>query len=422
MLPTLKSVASLLLSYGLLLMANGLYGTLLGVRSNIEGFSTQVVGIIMAGYFAGLLTGGRFAVRVVVAVGHIRAFAAFASIMSVSVLVHVLWIDPVAWFVLRVMAGFCMAGMVIVSESWINERATNEMRGRVLSFYMITNYFAAGCGQFLLPLSDPARFHLFSVASIIFSLALVPVLLTRAQAPTPSGSHPMKMSVLYALSPLGFIGVFCAGMVNAAFHGMGAVFAKGIGLSLQQISLFMASAIFGGLLLQWPVGRLSDHIDRRWVLIGVLLVTCLACLAIVVFASADHTLVLFGAAAVYGAVSFTVYSLSAAHINDFADREQLVQVAGGLLITYGIGASAGPLVASVCMGQFGVKALFMYSAVVSGALGLFALYRMHQRESKSAEERAPFVVVPSEQFTSEELYTAAREEVERDQARSSDHS
>ena len=322
MLTTLKSIASLLLSFGLLLMANGLFATLLGVRSSLEGFSTFVVGLIMW---------GRFAVRVVASVGHIRAFAAFASIMSTTALIHVLWIDPVVWFVLRLTGGFCMAGMIMVSESWINECASNEMRGQVLSFYMITNYFAAGCGQFLLPLADPSEFHLFSVASIIFSLALVPVLLSRAQAPMPAGSHSIKMKALYRISPLGFIGVFCAGLVNASFHGMGAVFGHAIGLSTQQISIFMASAIFGGLVLQWPMGRLSDRVDRRWVLTGVSLITCVACLAIMLFAGERNTVVLYTAAGVYGSVSFTVYSLAAAHINDFAERDQLVQIASGLL-------------------------------------------------------------------------------------------
>ena len=417
MLTTLKSIASLLLSFGLLLMANGLFATLLGVRSSLEGFSTFVVGLIMSGYFVGLLLGGRFAVKVVASVGHIRAFAAFASIMSTTALIHVLWIDPVAWFVLRLTGGFCMAGMIMVSESWINERATNEMRGQVLSFYMITNYFAAGCGQFLLPLADPSEFHLFSVASIIFSLALVPVLLSRAQAPMPASSHLMKMTALYRISPLGFIGVFCAGLVNAAFHGMGAVFGHEIGLSTQQISFFMASAIFGGLVLQWPMGRLSDRIDRRWVLIGVSLTTYIACLFIMLFAGEGDTVVLYAAAGVYGSVSFTVYSLAAAHINDFAERDQLVQVASGLLITYGIGASVGPIVASVFMGQLGANSLFLYSTIVSGGLGTFALYRMRRRASKSKEERAPFVPVPS--GFSEGLYTAARDQIDRNRAAAS---
>ncbi len=187
-LATVRSVFSLLLSYGLLLLANGLFGTLLGVRSQIEGFGTEVVGLIMAAYFLGLLQGALRATTVVAAVGHIRAFAAFASVMSVTALLHVVVVDPIVWCVLRFASGFCMAGMILVTESWLNARSTKRTRGKVMALYMITNYFSAGCGQFLLTVADPGQFQLFSIASIIFSLALVPVLLTRSTAPKPHGS------------------------------------------------------------------------------------------------------------------------------------------------------------------------------------------------------------------------------------------
>ena len=183
---SIKSVASLLASYGLLMVANAMFGTLLGLRSKLEGFSTEVTGVIMAGFFIGMLLGALYAVRVVASAGHIRSFAAFASIMSVAVLAHVLIIDPVAWFILRAVTGFCMAGMVMIVESWLNERSTNATRGRVLSLYMITNYLGAGSGQFLITIANPDGFQLFSVASIIFSIALVPILLTRATVPRPS--------------------------------------------------------------------------------------------------------------------------------------------------------------------------------------------------------------------------------------------
>ena len=193
---TIKSISSLLLSYGMLLLGNGMISILLGLRSRLEGFSTEIIGFIMAGFFVGMLIGALFAVRVVAAVGHIRAFAAFASIMSVAVLAHVLYIDPVIWFVLRVVAGFCMAGMVMVVESWVNERATNKTRGQVLSLYMITNYLGAGLGQFMMLVGDPAQFQLFIIASMIYSFALVPILLTRASAPKPSSPERMKFREL----------------------------------------------------------------------------------------------------------------------------------------------------------------------------------------------------------------------------------
>ena len=421
MLETVRSVASLLLSYGLLLMANGLFGTLLGVRTKIEGFETEIVGVIMAGFFLGILLGGMYAARVVAAVGHIRAFAAFASIMSICALAHVLLINPFAWFAMRVASGFCMAGMIMVTESWLNERASNENRGRVLSLYMITNYFSAGTGQLLLPLADPAQFTMFSIASIIFSLALVPVLLTQAQAPKPVQPQRMKLGALFRMSPLGLIGTFCAGMVNAAFYGLGPVFAQDIGLSVAQTSTFMACVILGGLLLQWPVGRLSDRVDRRWVLIGVALATSLGCMGIV-WTSASAGIWLFAMGAFYGGFSFTVYSLSSAHTNDFADRDQLVQTASGLLIAYGLGASSGPILASTLMGQVGASGMFMYSAGVTGLLGLYALYRMQRRAAKAREEKAKFVVQPGAQYTSEELYTLYRMQRRADKVKEkSDH-
>ena len=284
---SIKSVASLLSSYGLLMVANAMFGTLLGLRSKLEGFSTEVTGIIMAGFFIGMLLGAFYAVRVVASAGHIRSFAAFASVMSVAVLAHVLLIDPVAWFFLRAVTGFCMAGMVMIVESWLNERSTNATRGRVLSLYMITNYLGAGSGQFLITVANPDSFQLFSVASIIFSIALVPILLTRATAPKPSAPERMKFRELLRISPVGVAGTLVAGLTNSAINSMGPIFAATIGLSLGQISTFMATILLGGMLLQFPVGRLSDLFDRRSILIISALATALVSVGII-WAAEEH--------------------------------------------------------------------------------------------------------------------------------------
>lgn len=252
LLVTVRSVYSLLLSYGLLLLANGFFGTLLGVRSQIEGFSTSIVGLIMAAYFLGLLQGALRAGMVVAAVGHIRAFAAFASVMSVTALLHVIVVDQIVWCILRFASGFCMAGMIVVTESWLNARSTKRTRGQVMALYMITNYFSAGCGQFLLTLADPALFQLFSIASIIFSLALVPVLLTRSTAPKPPNRDPLNLRELWRTSPLGVFGSFCAGLINASFYSLAPVFAFGLGLGISGTSAFMASVIFGGTAVAIP--------------------------------------------------------------------------------------------------------------------------------------------------------------------------
>ena len=413
---SLSSVAALLTSFGLLLLANGLFGTLIGLRTQIEDFSTAVTGLIVAAYFLGLFAGGIQAVRVVAAVGHIRAFAAFASIMSVTALGIVLVIDHFAWAALRFVGGFCMAGMIVATESWLNERCTNETRGQVMAFYMITNYLAAGCGQFILPLGDPADFELFCVASIIYSLALVPVLLTRASAPRPSPPERASMPELWKVSPLGLIGATAAGVVNTNFQGLAPVFAYGEGFSVAHTSIFMAAGIIGGLVFQWPMGRLSDRIDRRTVLAGVALGTAGAAFGVGLIADTPGVdfwdivvLVL-----IYGGLSSTVYSLCAAHTNDFAPPEKLAQTASGLLIAYGIGASAGPVLTSSLMEMFGPSTLFMVNAGVHGSLGLFALYRMFRRAPKPKAEQRPIVPSPGGQFTSGELYSSMRAEADRE--------
>ncbi|HJO75614.1 MAG TPA: MFS transporter [Rhodospirillales bacterium] len=408
---TIKSISSLMLSYGMLLLGNGMISILLGLRSRLEGFSTEIIGFIMSGFFVGMLMGALFAVRVVAAVGHIRAFAAFASIMSVAVLAHVLYIDPAVWFVLRVVAGFCMAGMVMVVESWVNERATNETRGQVLSLYMIINYLGAGLGQFMMLVGDPAQFQLFIVASIIYSFALVPILLTRASAPKPSSPQRMKFRALFAISPVGVIGMVCAGMANSSLNGMGAVFAKEVGLSVAEVSAFMATAILAGMVLQFPIGRLSDKFDRRMVLMIASLGTGLAALS-VIWATGQSVGVLILTGAVYGGFCFTIYPLSASQVNDLADPDRLVQVAAGLLIAYGVGASIGPIAAAQSMAMFGPTGIFMFITGIYSVLILITIIRIIQRP-RGEKAKAPFMPLGSVGVSSKELYTAALDSAER---------
>ncbi len=401
---SMRSVASLLLSFGLLLLANGMFATLLGLRSRLEGFSTETVGFVMAGFFIGLLLGATYAVRVVAAVGHIRGFAAFASIMSVAVLGHVLWIDPVFWFVLRICAGFCMAGMVMVVESWLNERATNNTRGRILSIYMMINYLGSGIGQFMVTIEDPARFQLFAIASIVFSMALVPILLTQASAPKPSSPQRMKFRDLYGVSPLGVIGTLCAGMVNSSINGMGPIFAKESGLSIFGVSTFMACVILSGMALQFPIGRLSDHFNRRTILMIVAALTALAALG-VIWAAGQAPIWLFITGGFFGAFCYTVYPLCAAQINDLADPARLVQVSAGLLFAYGVGASAGPIVAAQMMGRFGPEGMFISNAALAGSLAVFTVYRMFARD-RSGKLKTTFVPLGGTGISSKQLYTA----------------
>ena len=408
---TIKSISSLLLSYGVLMLGNGMTGILLGLRSRLEGFSTEITGFVMAGFFVGMLLGGLFAVRVIAGVGHIRAFAAFASVMSVAVLAHILYIEPITWFVLRVVAGFCMAGMVMVVESWINERSTNKTRGQVLSLYMITNYLAAGLGQFMLLVGDPAQFQLFIIASMVFSFALVPILLTRASAPKPSSPQRMKFRELFAISPVGVFGMICAGMANASLYGMGAVFAKEVGLSVVEVSTFMAAAILAGMFLQFPVGRLSDIFDRRTVLMMASLATGLAAFA-VIWATTQSVEILIIAAAIYGGFSFTISPLAVSQVNDLADPDRLVQVAAGLLIAYGTGASFGPVIAAQSMAIFGPTGFFLFIIGINSVLIVFTIIRIIQRRS-GEKAKAPFMPLGGAGASSKQLYTAAVSSAER---------
>ncbi len=401
-----KTIVSILLSYGLLLLANGLFATLLGVRTQVEGFSPNLVGFVVAAYFSGLLLGGMFADQVVIRAGHIRSFAAFASLMSASALLHPIFVSAYAWMGFRLVGGFCMAGMIMVTESWLNESASNKTRGKVLSVYMITNYFAAGCGNFLLTVGDPSDFELFSLASIIYSLALLPVLLTRAKAPVPVHSKRMHVWELYRIAPLGVVGVFCCGLVNASINGLGSVFATNIGFDQQQLATFMAVMIMSGLLLQWPVGLLSDRMGRGPLLVYIPLIVALAA-AWQLFV--DSFLLVVAGAGFLGAFVFTLYSLSAATTNDRISSEQRVQVAGALLITYGAGAVIGPAIAGQFMGLLGPQGLFYYIALIEVVLCAFAIFTRGQRVG-SPDKRKPYVVVPATQATSNQLYIAAHEE------------
>ncbi|PHQ71354.1 MAG: MFS transporter [Sneathiella sp.] len=400
---TVKSVAALLSSYGLLMLANAMFGTLLGLRSKLEGFSTEITGVIMAAFFVGMLFGAVYAVRIVASAGHIRSFAAFASVMSVSVLAHVLIIDPFAWMVLRAVAGFCMAGMVMIVESWLNERSTNTNRGRVLSLYMITNYLGAGMGQFLLNVANPDSFQLFSVASIIFSIALVPILLTRAEAPKPSVPERMKFRDLIKVSPVGVIGTMTAGMTNASLNSMGPIFATSVGLSVREISIFMASILLGGMLLQFPIGRLSDQFDRRTILALAAVLTAVASGGIIWAVNEPLVIGIYIFGIIYGGFCYTIYPISSAQVNDMADKDRLVQISAGLLMAYGIGASLGPIIASQIMGRLGPDGLFYFISACTCFLALFAILRIIQRSSGA--HKASFLPLGSLGTSSKQLYS-----------------
>jgi MFS family permease len=405
-----RSIFSLLLSYGFLLLANGLFNSLLGLRATLEGVSTSWLGFIMASYFLGLLLGGLFAGRVVASVGHIRAFAVFASLMSTMALLHPLFLEVSHWMLLRLVSGFCMAGLIMVTESWLNEATPSHQRGAVLSSYMMVNYLAAGSGQFLLNLGDVGEFQLFSLASIIFSLALIPVLLTKQSAPIIGTDSKLSFGLLVQVGPLAILGVFIAGASNASVHAFAPVYALEVLGDASLIPQFTATLLISGLVLQWPLGRLSDRIGRGWLM--MLVPACIAVSAVgVIWATNYGPEFIWFAVGCYGAFLFTLYSIAVALINDIVGPELRVKIAGAILIVYGFGAIIGPIVVGPLIELVGVQALFMVSVVTSSLLAALAVYR-RVYQAIFVKPVQPFVAVPSNQYSSKELYLAAHQQID----------
>jgi MFS family permease len=390
MVQALSSVASLLLGIALLLMGLGLFGTFIAVRMTLEGFSAEALGIVASLYYAGLMAGSLWAAGVVARAGHIRAFAAFAAVMAASVLVMALTVNVALWGGLRAVIGFCTAGLFMIAESWLNERASNETRGQIFAVYMITNYSAVGLGQPLLGLAPVDGPELFLIFAILVTLGLVPVALTRASSPAPVSVTRVSFRRLFGISPLGVVGCFAAGMISAAFYGLAPRFAHDSGFDVGLIAAFMTVTILGGLALQWPVGRLSDLFDRRQVTIAVSFATALVSLAILLAPTESvWTLTLW--ALVYGGLSFTIYPLSVAHANDFVDPAELVPVSAGLLLAYALGSSLGPITASSLIGFFGPPGLFIHAALISALLGCFAVFRAIRGAVIPSEDQMPFM-------------------------------
>lgn len=377
----------------MLLLGNGLLGTLLGVRAGIEGFAIATVGIIMSAYYVGYLAGSRVGPKFIHRVGHIRTFAALAAIASATASLHAISATPVVWIVLRALTGLCFAGLYIVLESWINASATNRNRGHLLSIYMIVSLGGLAVGQQLLNVFNPAGFELFIVSSLLISISMVPFALTDRTAPRVTASGRLGMRALFRISPLGIIGCFAIGMSNGAFWGMAPVFAHSIGLSVAEIAIFMTSVILGGIAGQWPIGRLSDFLDRR----RVIAMACIlyATLSVGIFLWARQSeLLLISLGFLFGSCALTLYSLCVAHTNDLMDETDLVEASGALLGAFGIGAILGPSTASVVMTAIGPEGLFLFIAIVSACLGVFAVQRVLTRAAVPKEGKDKFVVVP----------------------------
>ena len=391
MLKVLSASWALLLGMMLLMVGNGLQGTLLGVRGTMEGFSTYQMSIVMSAYFVGFLGGSMLAPAMIRRVGHVRVFAALASFISAVLILYATWANPWVWAALRVLIGFCFSGVYVTAESWLNNAATNETRGKALSLYMMVQMIGIVTAQGLLLVADPGGFILFVIPSVLVSISFAPILLSISPMPAFASSKPVSLREIFRISPLGCVGMFLLGSVFAAQFGMSAVYGGQAGMSLGQISLFVSTFYVGATLFQYPLGWFSDRMDRR-LLILIVAATGAGGALIGAVMSGGFAATLI-AAFVIGATSNPLYSLLIAYTNDFVGTEDMAGVSGGLVFINGLGAIAGPVITGWCMSIFGPGGYFLFLALLLAAMAGYAAYRMTQRAAPSIDETGGYAPV-----------------------------
>ena len=392
MLSVLRSTWPLLAGVMLLMVGNGMQGTLLGIRGSIEGISTTQMSVVMASYFGGFLLGSRMVPDMIQKVGHVRVFAALASTISAVLVLYAVVPRWEIWAIERLIIGFCFSGVYITSESWLNASATNETRGQALSAYMIVQMLGIIGAQILMNTADPAGYLLFIIPSVLVSFAFLPILLSAQPAPQFSTIQRMSFATLFRVSPLGCVGIFLMGGVFSAIFGMASVWGSARGLSVTEISAFVAAIYIGGLVLQYPVGWLSDHGDRRVIVLALAVLGTLACLATLMLQPDIWGLLL--TAAIIGGVANPVYSLLLAYTNDFLDAKDMAAASAGLLFINGVGAITGPLITGWLMETLGPDGFWAYIGALLLVLALYTGWRRTRRPTP-AQDQSFAVIAPS---------------------------
>lgn len=380
----------LLLGMGVLMLGAGLQSTLLGLRATLDGFPTVVIGIVMSGYYVGYVVGTIIAPPLLRQLGHIRVFAALAAVASVAILIQGCFVNPWTWGAMRLVSGLCFAGIYVVAESWLNDRATRANRGRLFAMYMLILYVGLGAAQFLLIVSDPRTPAPFMLVSVLISLAMVPIVVSAQKVPNHAVPRNVRLRELYRNSPLGVVAVTMSGLISAIIFSMGPVYARLSGLETTSVATFMAVSILAAVATQYPIGRLSDRMDRRTVIAGVCTLAMIVAASIVAFPELPHAAFLT-LAALFSGFALTLYSLSVSHVNDKLEPAQMVASSSTLLLLNGGAAAIGPLLAGSLMTAFGPRAYFATLATLSGALAIYDLWRKSRRRPVPPSQKSPFV-------------------------------
>lgn len=394
MAPQLYSIAAILLSVAFMLAGNGLITTLTPLRAHFEGFSHIAIGALGSFYYVGFVLGCLAGPRVLARVGHIRSFSVAAALAAAAVLLQSLLVAPVAWFIVRMGFGFCAANIYMALESWLNDRATNQTRGRILAAYVIVTLTFLTLGQWLLLLASPSGFKLFTVAAIAYICCIVPVGLTRLPQPAPQPVPPLRVRRLVDMAPVGVAGVMTVGLANGAFWALAPIYAQGLGFRTSGIAAFMSIFIVGGALIQVPLAKFSDRSDRRWLI-------ALACGSAALFGVALALLgrhgikipgLLYPTAFAFGAAMLPLYSLSIAHANDRMLRSEFVEASATLLLMNALASVVGPILGATITARFGMPALFFYTAAVHVTMTVFTILRTASRPVQQG--RGQYVPAP----------------------------
>ncbi|EAQ07293.1 MFS transporter [Yoonia vestfoldensis] len=376
----------------LLMVGNGLQGTLLGLRGEMEGFSTLALSVVMSAYFLGFLFSSRFTPELIRRVGHVRVFAAMGSMISAVLILYPTLVDPIAWTVGRVIMGFCFCGVYITAESWLNDASSNANRGKALSLYMIVQMAGIVFAQYVVSIGDVSGYVIFIIPSVLVSLAFAPVLLSARPMPAFSATKPMKIKDLIKTSPLGCAGMFLLGGVFAAQFGMSAVYGSRVGLSVGEISFFISAIYVAALVLQYPIGWLSDRMDRRRLIIWIAMLGGLGSLIAFIVPGSFLLIILSGA--IVGGTSNPLYALLIAYTNDYLEKEDMAAASGGLLFINGLGAIMGPLIVGLMMDVIGDNGFWLFTAVLMLGVGIFGMVRATQRDRGALDlDQVPYAPV-----------------------------